>query len=414
MSPDQAKTFFRRIDSLRDKAPFSLLYGSGLRVSEALGLDIEEMNLEEREFRVVGKGDRERVGYLGEDTVSLLRRYLRERGCPRQGPVFESRHGTRLSYSTAWRLFRKYANGLEENSQLLTIHQLRHSFGSDRTGAMDALILRDLMGHKSLRTTLQYAQVNEESVYLLNTMKIRSIRWTTVLGLGLLILVGGVAVAQQTTANVVAGSGKVLDARWADTPDAKKTEKARDVIDGMRSLVSRVLAHREEARGERDVIKLSCVNEKLTGIKELLRVSEQASLTLEYALARGDAGVAIHEFGKIMVAKTKCDELFAGSESCIGQLEPSVLPERRGPVVGEVVGEVVVESEVDPLGDDTDGGEHHDAHVECDPDIEYPNNPPGADESCGSFEDCNGNGAFDLGEPCFEHHDEDGDDPEGP
>jgi hypothetical protein len=203
-----------------------------------------------------------------------------------------------LSYSTAWRLFRKYANGLEENSQLLTIHQLRHSFGSDRTGAMDALILRDLMGHKSLRTTLQYAQVNEESVYLLNTMKIRSIRWTTVLGLGLLILVGGVAVAQQTTANVVAGSGKVLDARWADTPDAKKTEKARDVIDGMRSLVSRVLAHREEARGERDVIKLSCVNEKLTGIKELLRVSEQASLTLEYALARGDAGVAIHEFEK--------------------------------------------------------------------------------------------------------------------
>ena len=56
MSPDQAKTFFRRIDSLRDKAPFSLLYGSGLRVSEALGLDIEEMNLEEREFRVVRQG----------------------------------------------------------------------------------------------------------------------------------------------------------------------------------------------------------------------------------------------------------------------------------------------------------------------------------------------------------------------
>ena len=69
-----------------------------------------------------------------------------------------------MSYSTAWRLFRKYANGLEENSQLLTIHQLRHSFGSDRAGAMDALILRDLMGHKSLRTTLQYAQVNGESV----------------------------------------------------------------------------------------------------------------------------------------------------------------------------------------------------------------------------------------------------------
>jgi site-specific recombinase XerD len=164
MSRDQVHAFFSRIDGLRDKALFSLLYGSGLRVSEALGLDIEEMDLAEREFRVVGKGDRERIGYLAEDTIKLLRRYLRERGRPRRGPLFESRHGTKLSYSMAWRLFRKYADGLEEHDQPLTIHQLRHTFGSDRAGQMDALILRDLMGHKSLRTTLQYAQVNGESV----------------------------------------------------------------------------------------------------------------------------------------------------------------------------------------------------------------------------------------------------------
>jgi site-specific recombinase XerD len=164
MSRDQVQAFFSRIEELRDKALFSLLYGSGLRVSEALGLDIEEVNLEEREFRVVGKGDRERIGYLSEETVKLLRRYLRERGRPRMGPIFESRQGSRLSYSMAWRLFRKYADGLEENGKTLTIHQLRHSFGSERAGEMDALILRDLMGHKSLRTTLQYAQVNGESV----------------------------------------------------------------------------------------------------------------------------------------------------------------------------------------------------------------------------------------------------------
>jgi site-specific recombinase XerD len=164
MSRDQVRAFFGRIDELRDKALFSLLYGSGLRVSEALGINIEEMSLEEREFRVVGKGDRERVGYLAEDTVKLLRRYLRGRGRPRQGPLFESRNGTRLSYSMAWRLFRKFTDGLEGNGQPLTIHQLRHSFGSERAGEMDALILRDLMGHRSLRTTLQYAQVNGESV----------------------------------------------------------------------------------------------------------------------------------------------------------------------------------------------------------------------------------------------------------
>ena len=123
------------------------------------------MSLEEREFRVVGKGDRERVGYLAENTVKLLRRsYLRERGRPRQGPLFESRNSTRLSYSMAWRLFRRYADCLQDNGKPLTIHQLRHSFGSERAGEMDALILRDLMGHKSLRTTLQYAQVNGDSV----------------------------------------------------------------------------------------------------------------------------------------------------------------------------------------------------------------------------------------------------------
>jgi integrase len=54
------------------------------------------------------------------------------------------------------------AHGLEENGQRLTIHQLRHSFGSERAGQMDALVLRDLMGHRSLKTTLQYAQVNPE------------------------------------------------------------------------------------------------------------------------------------------------------------------------------------------------------------------------------------------------------------
>ena len=164
MSREQVQAFFGRIDSLRDKALFSLLHGSGLRVSEALDLNIEEVNLEEREFRVIGKGDRERVGYLAEDTVKFLRRYLRERGRPRQGPVFESRHDTRLSYSMTWRLFRKYSDGLEKNGQPLTIHQLRHTFGSERAGEVDAMILRDLMGHKSLRTTQQYAQVNGEAV----------------------------------------------------------------------------------------------------------------------------------------------------------------------------------------------------------------------------------------------------------
>jgi site-specific recombinase XerD len=163
MSPKQVSALFARIDQLRDKALFSLLYGSGLRVAEALGLNVEDLELEEGTCRIVGKGDRQRVGYIGESTSKLLWRYLRERDRPRQGPVFVSRHGNRLSYAMAWRLFRRYSEGLEEGAQALTIHQLRHTFGSERAGQMDALILRDLMGHRSLRTTQQYAKVNPEA-----------------------------------------------------------------------------------------------------------------------------------------------------------------------------------------------------------------------------------------------------------
>lgn len=61
-------------------------------------------------------------------------------------------------------LFCRYADGLATAVCPLSIHQLRHAFGSERAGHMDAFILRDLMGHKSLRTTQQYTKVNPEAV----------------------------------------------------------------------------------------------------------------------------------------------------------------------------------------------------------------------------------------------------------
>jgi integrase/recombinase XerC len=160
MTLEQLESFFRNIDSIRDRALFSLLYGSGLRVSEALGLDREHVDLESRVFRVLGKGSRERVGYLSDQTAKLLRKYLRQRGGPKTGALFVSRQG-RLSYAMAHHLFRGYAADLP--GDMPTIHSLRHSFGSERAGNIDALVLRDLMGHKSLRTTQQYSKVNPEA-----------------------------------------------------------------------------------------------------------------------------------------------------------------------------------------------------------------------------------------------------------
>ena len=160
MTEEQLQQFFYHVKTLRDRALFSLLYGSGIRVSEALALNIERVKLADGSFTIMGKGSVERVGYLSEATMKLLRRYLRERGRLQQGPLFVSRQG-RLSYAMVYRLFQKYAEGLPGEKP--TIHSLRHSFGSERAGTIDALILRDLMGHKNLRTTQQYAKVNPDA-----------------------------------------------------------------------------------------------------------------------------------------------------------------------------------------------------------------------------------------------------------
>jgi len=162
MKREQIETFFGRLKDIRERALFSLLYRSGLRIDEALSLDVEDINFADGTFRVIGKGDAERMGYLSEETKPFLRRYLRNSGRRKTGPVFASRQG-RLSYHMARVLFKGAADGLENpDGTPITIHQLRHTFGTERAGAVDSLVLRDLMGHKNIRTTMRYAEVNPE------------------------------------------------------------------------------------------------------------------------------------------------------------------------------------------------------------------------------------------------------------
>jgi integrase/recombinase XerD len=160
MTRDQLDAFFGRLKDLRERALFSLLHKSGLRVGEALGLNIEDLNLADGTIRVIGKGNAERVGYMSEKTTPLLRRYIRSRGKTKTGPLFVSRQG-RLSYAMVRVMFNRCVDGMTNpDGTPVTIHQLRHTFGTERAGKMDALVLRDLMGHKSIRTTLRYAKVN--------------------------------------------------------------------------------------------------------------------------------------------------------------------------------------------------------------------------------------------------------------
>jgi hypothetical protein len=106
--------------------------------------------------------------------------------------------------------------------------------------------------------------------------------------------------------------------------------------------MKQVLSRVEEARNEKDIVKLNCVNEKLAQIKQILNVAEGADIALQEAVAKADAG-ADAEYSKIAIARGKADQLRSEAEECIGQLafvvdertsvevqQPEDLPQRVG------------------------------------------------------------------------------------
>jgi hypothetical protein len=105
-----------------------------------------------------------------------------------------------------------------------------------------------------------------------------------------------------------------------EIPDNEKPAKSQEYMAAMREILAKVIKHLEEAREEKDVVKLNCVNEKLTTIKGLLKISEQADVSLQEAVARKDHEAAVHEFSKISISRQKCEQLAAESEACVGEL----------------------------------------------------------------------------------------------
>jgi hypothetical protein len=101
--------------------------------------------------------------------------------------------------------------------------------------------------------------------------------------------------------------------------DSQKLEKSAENLERMKSALRNVLSRVEEARSEKDVVKLNCVNEKLTQVKGLIKVAEQADIALHEALTSKDPA-ADSEFTKIGIARSKVDALKGDAEQCIGQL----------------------------------------------------------------------------------------------
>jgi len=151
---------------LRDRAILETMYSAGLRVSELVGLDQSDLDLEAGVVRVRGKGRRERLAPIGSYAAGALKRWLGvrtlgsgERGGP-ESPVFTNKFGHRLSTRSVARMLEKYLHqtGLDSRT---TPHSLRHSFAThllDR-GA-DIRSVQELLGHKSLVTTQIYTHVS--------------------------------------------------------------------------------------------------------------------------------------------------------------------------------------------------------------------------------------------------------------
>jgi len=152
---------------LRDRAILETLYSAGLRVSELVGLNLPDMDLDSGVATVRGKGKKERLALLGRQAMEALERWLAQRGTisPRalsQPAVYLNKSGTRLTTRSIGRLLEKYLAlaGLDPRT---SPHTLRHSFAThmlDR-GA-DIRSVQELLGHRSLTTTQIYTHVTTQ------------------------------------------------------------------------------------------------------------------------------------------------------------------------------------------------------------------------------------------------------------
>ncbi len=153
------KTDFQR---LRDTAIMELLYASGIRRAELVGLNISDVDLDRRLMRVIGKGNKQRTVFINQASADAVRNYLGVRPRTPDEALFLSRRKTRLSHRQAWVIFRQYAE-LSGLTKHVTPHVMRHSFATHllENGA-DLMTIKELLGHESLSTTQIYTNVSLE------------------------------------------------------------------------------------------------------------------------------------------------------------------------------------------------------------------------------------------------------------
>lgn len=175
MTEEEMNTFLDQVSKaaqsrepaiLRDRAILELLYASGLRVSELVGLDLRAVNFGEGMVLVRGKGNRERIVPFGSKAKQALTEYLPSRekilmdAKKSSNAVFLNMHGGRLTTRSVDRLVKAYVRTMGPNVKV-SPHSLRHAFASHLlTEGADLRAIQEMLGHKSLGTTQKYTQVS--------------------------------------------------------------------------------------------------------------------------------------------------------------------------------------------------------------------------------------------------------------
>ncbi|QGH62222.1 site-specific tyrosine recombinase XerD [Serratia proteamaculans] len=153
---------------LRDKAMLEVLYATGLRVSELVGLTISDVSLRQGVVRVIGKGNKERLVPLGEEAVYWIENYL-EHGRPWMvngqalDVLFPSNRSQQMTRQTFWHRIKHYAILAGIDSERLSPHVLRHAFATHLLNhGADLRVVQMLLGHSDLSTTQIYTHVATE------------------------------------------------------------------------------------------------------------------------------------------------------------------------------------------------------------------------------------------------------------
>ncbi|WP_241037932.1 site-specific tyrosine recombinase XerD [Blastococcus litoris] len=154
---------------LRDRALLELLYGTGARISEAVGLAVDDLDRGQAAVRLAGKGGKERVVPVGSYALRAVEDYVvrarpalaaNGRGGVRGGALFLNARGGALSRQSAWTILRSAAERAGLDPATVSPHTLRHSFATHLLdGGADVRVVQELLGHASVTTTQVYTLV---------------------------------------------------------------------------------------------------------------------------------------------------------------------------------------------------------------------------------------------------------------